>query len=226
MKPPPPTGRYRARPAGSLPAGRWAAGALRVGEGHQFPMNQIPVAARAAEARLAVLLLPAGIGQRIGGTPSQDQVLRHLERRELGVEMVKPAPDHVRFDAAGLGAEALMVPVSPFHGAIDEESEDDLGGSGADSQGNWRLRIMVHRKTERNPLFSGRWFEDDIILLYLRWYFRFKLSYRDLVAISGKSGPRPPRRGGSYESETTDLYGLWGLRTMFRKPGCLHREHR
>ena len=34
--------------------------------------------------------------------------------------------------------------------------------------------------------FAGRWFEDDIIFLCLRWYFRFKLSYRDLVAISGE----------------------------------------
>ena len=24
---------------------------------------------------------------------------------------------------------------------------------------------MAHRKTERNPLFAGRWFEDDIILV-------------------------------------------------------------
>ena len=47
---------------------------------------------------------------------------------------------------------------------------------------------MAHRKTERNPLFAGRWFEDDIILLCLRWYFRFKLSYRDLAAILGERG--------------------------------------
>ena len=47
---------------------------------------------------------------------------------------------------------------------------------------------MAHQKTERNPLFAGRWFEDDIILLCLRWYFRFKLSYRDLVAILGERG--------------------------------------
>jgi transposase-like protein len=42
---------------------------------------------------------------------------------------------------------------------------------------------MTHRKTKRNPLFAGRWFEDEVILLCLRWYFRFKLSYRDLVEI-------------------------------------------
>ena len=47
---------------------------------------------------------------------------------------------------------------------------------------------MAHRKTERNSLFSGRWYEDDIILLCLRWYFRFKLSYRDLVVILGERG--------------------------------------
>ena len=47
---------------------------------------------------------------------------------------------------------------------------------------------MAHRKTERNPLFAGRWFEDDIILLCLRWHFRFKLNYRDLVAILGERG--------------------------------------
>ena len=47
---------------------------------------------------------------------------------------------------------------------------------------------MPHRKTERNPLFAGRWFEDEIILLCLRWYFRFKLSYRDLVQILSERG--------------------------------------
>ena len=47
---------------------------------------------------------------------------------------------------------------------------------------------MAHRKTGRNPLFAGRWFEDDIILLCLRWYFRFKLSYWDLVEILGERG--------------------------------------
>ena len=47
---------------------------------------------------------------------------------------------------------------------------------------------MAHCKTERNPLFSRRWFENDIILLCLRWYFRFKLSYRDLVVILGERG--------------------------------------
>ena len=33
-----------------------------------------------------------------------------------------------------------------------------------------------------------RWFEDDIILLCLRWYFRFKLSYQGLVEILGERG--------------------------------------
>ena len=38
--------------------------------------------------------------------------------------------------------------------------------------GTWRIG-------KRNGILylPGRWFEDDIILLCLRWYFRFKLSY-------------------------------------------------
>lgn len=47
--------------------------ALRVGEGNQLSMDQIPAPGRASEARRADLLLPAGIGQWIGGAPGQDQ---------------------------------------------------------------------------------------------------------------------------------------------------------
>ena len=47
---------------------------------------------------------------------------------------------------------------------------------------------MARRSTPRNPLFDGRWFEDEIIILCLRWYFRYKLSYRDLVEMMGERG--------------------------------------
>ena len=47
---------------------------------------------------------------------------------------------------------------------------------------------MAQRSTPRNPLFDGRWFEDGIIILCLRWYFRYKLSYRDLVEMMGERG--------------------------------------
>ena len=48
---------------------------------------------------------------------------------------------------------------------------------------------MVRRSTPRNPLFDGRWFEDEIIIWCLRWYFRYKLSYRDLVEMMGVEWP-------------------------------------
>src|SRR6476660_6651428 len=47
---------------------------------------------------------------------------------------------------------------------------------------------MARRSTPRNPLFDGRWFEDEIIIWCLRWYFRYKLSYRDLVEMMGERG--------------------------------------
>ena len=48
---------------------------------------------------------------------------------------------------------------------------------------------MPHRcRKTRNPLFAKRWFSDEIIILSVRWYLRFKLSYRDLAQILGELG--------------------------------------
>jgi transposase-like protein len=43
---------------------------------------------------------------------------------------------------------------------------------------------MRKQGTARNPLFAKRWFSDDVIILCVRWYLRFKPSYRDLAAIA------------------------------------------
>ena len=45
-----------------------------------------------------------------------------------------------------------------------------------------------NRRKRRNPLFAKRWFADDVIVLCVRWYLRFKLSYRDLAQIMGELG--------------------------------------
>ncbi len=37
-------------------------------------------------------------------------------------------------------------------------------------------------------LFKGRHFEREIILLCVRWYLRYKLSYRDLVEMMAERG--------------------------------------
>ena len=50
------------------------------------------------------------------------------------------------------------------------------------------VKPVARRSTPRNPLFDGRWFEDEIIIWCLRWYFRYKLSYRDLVEMMGERG--------------------------------------
>jgi len=41
---------------------------------------------------------------------------------------------------------------------------------------------MVKRKSIKD-LFNGRQFEREIIPLFVRWYLRYKLSYRDLVEM-------------------------------------------
>lgn len=39
-----------------------------------------------------------------------------------------------------------------------------------------------------DELFKGRHFDREIIILCVRWYLRFKLSYRDLVEMMAERG--------------------------------------
>ena len=39
-----------------------------------------------------------------------------------------------------------------------------------------------------DELFKGRHFEQEIIILCVRWYLRFKLSFRDLVEMMAERG--------------------------------------
>ena len=47
---------------------------------------------------------------------------------------------------------------------------------------------MRKRGAGRNPLFAKRWFADEVIILCVRWYLRFRLSYRDLASIVAEMG--------------------------------------
>ena len=39
-----------------------------------------------------------------------------------------------------------------------------------------------------DELFKGRHFDRDVVVLRVRWYLRFKLSYRDLVEMMAERG--------------------------------------
>jgi len=43
-------------------------------------------------------------------------------------------------------------------------------------------------KNKRLALFRGRHFQDEIIVLCLRWYLRYSLSYRDLEEMMAERG--------------------------------------
>ena len=47
---------------------------------------------------------------------------------------------------------------------------------------------MCRKSRVRNPLFARRWISDDVIILCVRWYLRFRLSYRDLASIAAELG--------------------------------------
>ena len=42
--------------------------------------------------------------------------------------------------------------------------------------------IATPRST-RNPLFLGRWFQDEVIIVAVRWYLTYPLSYRQVCEM-------------------------------------------
>src|SRR5258708_29584456 len=51
-----------------------------------------------------------------------------------------------------------------------------------------QIRGMAHPHSLRPPLFRRRWFADEVIITCVRWYLRFKLSYRDLAELPRELG--------------------------------------
>jgi transposase-like protein len=49
---------------------------------------------------------------------------------------------------------------------------------------------MAHQRSARHPRFRQRWFADEVIITCVRWYLRFKLSYRDLSTLAEELGVR------------------------------------
>lgn len=46
----------------------------------------------------------------------------------------------------------------------------------------------MRNRPSKNDLFKGRHFEQEIIVLCVRWYLRYRLSYRDLVEMMAERG--------------------------------------
>ena len=46
----------------------------------------------------------------------------------------------------------------------------------------------MHSHPSKSDLFKGRHFKQEIIILCMRWYLRYKLSYRELVEMLAERG--------------------------------------
>ena len=42
---------------------------------------------------------------------------------------------------------------------------------------------MATPRSTRNPLFLGRWFQDEVIIVAVRWYLTYPLSYRQVCEM-------------------------------------------
>jgi transposase-like protein len=68
----------------------------------------------------------------------------------------------------------------------------DAGGEVRKGSGANLDRVGDHGRMRQlvsvEELFKGRHFDQEIIVLCVRWYLSYKLSYRDLVAMMGERG--------------------------------------
>ena len=96
-----------------------------IGEGHQLPVDQIPVAFGLCHGIFRQFdgVLCSGIGQWIIGAGGQYAALRNFQGRESGRQMVEPAPSGSGFDADGPGAEPVKIPESLFQGSVNKKPE-------------------------------------------------------------------------------------------------------
>jgi len=90
--------------------------------------------------------------------------------------------------------ESTSVYWIPFHQVLEDRGFEIylvnahyLKGSGANDG-----RVSDHRQMAAllpvEELFRGRHFDREIIVLCVRWYLSFKLSYRDLVVMMSERG--------------------------------------
>ena len=56
------------------------------------------------------------------------------------------------------------------------------------SESGWNMMEGMPRLVPVEELFKGRHFDQEIVVLNVRWYVTYKLSYRDLVSMMGERG--------------------------------------
>src|SRR5690348_18085274 len=59
---------------------------------------------------------------------------------------------------------------------------------GSVANGGSRAGKVGGVRKNRSPVFRGRHFQDEVIVLCVRWYLRYSLSYRDLEEMMGERG--------------------------------------
>ncbi len=94
------------------------------------------------------------------------------------------------------------------HSPLEGESQKPSRQAKADAVGGWRA---TSQKADVHPLGNSRMPASRAPAPGPSGSSESETGF-----VSGKSGPRPPRRGGSFESETTNPHGLSGTRTMSR----------
>src|SRR5438874_6840381 len=101
----------------------------------------------------------------------------------------------------------MLCSIFPPLGTVDSPAGD---GSGANSRSVGYRRMTL--ATSVADLFKDRHFDQEIIVLCVRWHLQSKLSTRDLVEMMAEHGTRS--RAGAYDDSALGAALRAGIREV------------
>ena len=108
-------------------------------------------------------------------------------RRALEDARAENPPPSLKQIGRRLGYTAEVVVVQNFPDLCKSYKDMEKDGSGAKTA-NTEDDGSMQRFAPLEELFKGRHFDQEIVVLCVRWYLSFRLSYRDLVAMMAERG--------------------------------------
>ena len=75
---------------------------------------------------------------------------------------------------------------------------------------------MATPRSTRDPVFLGRWFQDEVIIVAVRWYLTYPLSYRQVCEML--------RDRGIAVAPSTVMRWVFGMRRSSRNGGGSSRN--
>jgi len=124
-------------------------------------------------------------------TGTWTMILRDMKATNGADELKRLREDvrsFVKWAKAGANRLTPWLPTIERRNNVRLAAPVQIGGADRLSWGFDEREQAMSKLTDIDRLFNGRHFDREVIVLCVRWYLRYKLSFRDLVEIMAERG--------------------------------------